>query len=346
MTPVTTIANLMDLLQRSKLLPAPRMLTLWDVSVTCSTPQELACWLVKRRWLTAWQATQLLAGHHRLHVGKFELLDFLGKGGMGLVFKAECPPIHRSVALKVVTMEGIHGQRKRMDRFLREIRAAAVLHHPNIVTALDADFADGCCFLVMELFDGRDLTVWQRRHVRLPVSWSCEVARQIALGLQHAHENHMVHRDIKPANILVAGKHVADMPHAKILDFGLARFISETATEIDLTRTGVAMGTPDYMAPEQARNAKHADIRADIYSLGCTLFHLLTNRHPFPGHSVVQKLMARLETVPPLVSSLRREAHPRLDDLVARLLMRDPSSRPQTPGEVADELTNLLPKTR
>ncbi len=343
MIPATTITDFMDLLRRSKLLPDHKMLILGDVSIACSHPQELSRWLVQRRWLTAWQAEQLLAGHHRLHIGKYTLLDLIGRGAMGLVFKSECAPMYRPVALKVLTQER---QRKGKDRFLREIRAAAVLHHPHIVTALDADFADGCYFLVMELVNGRDLTVWQRRHSPLPISWSCEVARQVALGLQHAHENGMVHRDIKPANILVAGKQLVDSPHAKILDFGLARLMRDISTDGDLTRIGTILGTPDYIAPEQARSAKHADIRADIFSLGCTLFHLITNRLPFPGNNAIEKLMARIETVPPFVTSLRREAHPGLDDVVARLLMLDPSSRPQTPGEVAEELGDFLHKIR
>src|SRR5258708_595654 len=190
----------------------------------------------------------------------------------------------------------------------------------------------------MEYVAGKDLKSWIRQEKLLPVGWSCECIRQAALGLEHAFELGVVHRDIKPSNLLVAQNEHDGLPLVKILDLGLARFASETAEEGDLTRSGQVLGTPDYIAPEQARNTKMADIRADIFSLGCTLFELLTGRLPFPGETVMEKLMARASQDAYHVRLFRSDVPGELDAIVARMLARDPNMRYATPADVARAL--------
>lgn len=352
----------LTLLKRSELLSCERVCDVSDVSNSLQTPRELANWLVKQRWLTRWQATQLLEGHEQLRVGNYRLLDLIGRGGMGLVFLAEpttrlgtaelsatggsgSAPFNSQnlVALKVMTQLG---NPKGVKRYLQEVQAATALDHPHIVTTLDSGIADGCHFLVMEFLPGRDLDAIMRDQSPLPVSWSCEVIRQTALGLQHAHENGLVHRDIKPHNILVTPEPDFLTPHARILDFGLAHIAAESSSLRDVTQTGAVLGTADYISPEQAMSAKHADIRSDIFGLGCTLFQLITGELPFQGNNVMEKLMARITTTPPSVSALRAEAHSDLDDLVTNMLRTNPNDRPQTPVEIANELDRLTLKIR
>src|SRR5262249_1507660 len=236
-------------------------------------------------------AQGLIAGKGPSYLGRYRLVDLMGEGGMGAVYKAVQPSIGRTVALKVMNKQVLK-QPKAKSRFLREIRSAAAVDDPHIVRAIDADRDGDTYFLVMEYVTGRNLKTWIALEHTLPVGWSCECIRQAALGLQHAFEQGMVHRDIKPSNLLVTHSENDGLPLVKILDLGLARFVSETQEEGELTRSGQVLGTPDYIAPEQARNTRTADIRADIFSLGCTLFEMLTGRLPFPGDSVMEKLMA------------------------------------------------------
>lgn len=347
-----SVEAFLALLERSELLAHEQLLEAKDVSRSQSDSRELTRWLVKQRWLTRWQAAQLLDGHEQLRVGQYRLLDLIGRGGMGLVFLAEpLPKTHTTpgpwggppglpqlVALKVMTRIG---SPKGLKRYLQEVRAASALSHPHVVRTLDSGIADGCHYLVMDFLPGRDLCAIIRDQAPLPVSWSCEVVRQVALGLQHAHELGVVHRDIKPSNILVTPDPDFLTPHARILDFGLVHIARGMTSRHDVTHTGAVLGTPDYIAPEQAMSAKHADIRSDIFGLGCTLFQLITGELPFPGHNIMEKLMARLTTIPPSVSALRAEAHADLDDLVADMLRTNPNDRPQTPAEVAAELDRL-----
>lgn len=337
-----SVENFLTRVARSDLLSSDQVSALTEFSRHQETPRDIADWLVEQRWLTRWQATQLLEGHERLQIGEFRLLELIGRGGMGLVFRAERGTPRTVVALKLMTRLNAHGKR----RFLQEARAATALHHPHIVKTLETGFADGCHFLAMEFLPGHNLATIQLNQSPLSVSWSCEVIRQVALGLQYAHEQGMVHRDIKPSNILVSHEPSTGAPHARILDFGLARISSESIKMQDLTQTGAVLGTPDYIAPEQAMSAKQADIRSDIFSLGATLFHLITDTLPFPGDNVMEKLMARITSVPPSVSSLRAEAHTALDELIAGMLCSNPNDRPQTPAEVAEALEKLAPDIR
>src|SRR5262249_32836498 len=207
----------------------------------------------------------------------YEVLQLLGQGGMGAVYKARHKVMDRVVALKVINAT-LLGSNSSVERFHREVKAAAKLHHPNIVTAHDAGQAGNTHFLVMEFVEGTDLGKYVAQKGPLPVAHACHFIRQAALGLQHAHEHGMVHRDIKPSNLMLTAKGVV-----KVMDFGLARLTQEGAGSAGLTGENVVMGTADYIAPEQAQDAHKADIRADIYSLGCALYHLLAGRPPFGG---------------------------------------------------------------
>jgi len=330
-------AEFVALLENSRLLPEKQLATLRELAETNGTPRQIAKHLVQQGWLTPWQAQQLLAGRHKLFLGKYKLLENIGQGGMGAVFKAEHPGLSRVVALKVMAQELLKDP-DAVARFVREIQSAAALNHPHIVAAYDADCVGNTYFLVMEYVEGDDLRAWIRQHQQLPIPWACEVIRQAALGLKHAHENGLVHRDIKPSNLLVVENDGADLPHVKILDMGLARFVSDTQESGGLTRTGQIMGTPDYIAPEQGEDTRGADIRADVFSLGCTLFHAVTGQVPFPGGNMMEKLLARVRQDAPPLSSLRPDLPEGLDAVVAKMLARNPDDRYQTPAELADAL--------
>lgn len=335
-------------------------------------PIELTAELIAIGLLTGWQAQQLLSGRTKFCLGKYKLLERIGSGGMGAVYKAQQPGLGRIVAIKTINKRAL-ARPGAAKRFVREIEAAAKLNHPNIVAAYDADAVGERYYLVMEFVEGEDLETIARRFGRLPVNFACECIRQAALGLQHAFEHGMVHRDIKPANLIMTGfrleagdlrpiaegipKSVAEFSASsptsslkpqvssltiKMLDFGLARFTSESQPESDkLTETGQVMGTPDYIAPEQVRSTKTADIRADIFSLGCTLFKLLAGRPPFGGTSAMEKIAARLTDEPIPLGRLRPGAPVALQRIVEKLLARDPNGRFQTPAEVARALEPL-----
>jgi hypothetical protein len=276
-----------------------------------------------------------LANHPR-----YRVLGLVGQGGMGAVYKAEHRRMERLVALKVIH-PGLVRNRAALQRFHQEVRAAARLQHPNIVTAFDADQAGGLHFLVMEYVEGLSLAELVRRHGPLPAATACAYVRQAALGLQHAHEQGMVHRDVKPQNLMLTSK-----GQVKILDFGLARLprtpdgpSAGPAPAQALTGIGTVMGTVDYIAPEQAADPRSADIRADIYSLGCTLFHLLTGRPPFPDGDVTAKLARHADTPLPALAEFQPARSPGLAAILARMTAKDPARRHATPAAVAQALS-------
>jgi serine/threonine-protein kinase len=249
---------------------------------------------------------------------------------MGAVYLAEHQVMERPVALKVIRPD-LTARPELVERFRREARAVAQLAHPNIVAAYDAEQAGDCHFLVMEYVEGTDLARWLKGHSPLPTANACGYIRQAALGLQHAHERHLVHRDLKPRNLmrLPSGQ-------VKILDFGLA-LLARSAGDAE-TEAGVIVGTPDYMAPEQANDAHAADIRADIYSLGCTLYELLSGRPPFPGGGLLDKLRRQAAEEPTPLAQLRPDLPAALVGVVAQMMAKDPARRYQTPAEVASAL--------
>ncbi|MGE3806090.1 MAG: serine/threonine-protein kinase, partial [Gemmataceae bacterium] len=250
--------------------------------------KQLAQELIKQGKLTRYQAAMLCQGRTRgLVMGNYVVLDKLGQGGMGVVFKAQHRRMKRTVALKVLSPK-ITSNPTAVQRFQREVEAAAKLSHPNIVAAYDADEDKGVHFLVMEFVDGSDLSSLVKKSGPLPVAQAADCISQAAQGLQHAHEEGIVHRDIKPHNLLLSGS--GSKRVVKILDMGLARVNADGANAApagELTESGSIMGTCDYMAPEQALNTKRADQRADIYSLGCTLYYLLTGRVMYGGETAM-----------------------------------------------------------
>jgi DNA-binding beta-propeller fold protein YncE/predicted Ser/Thr protein kinase len=264
---------------------------------------------------------------------RYRIERLLGTGGMGAVYRAEHRIMQRTVALKVISPE-LTDNPAAVERFQREVRAAARLSHPNIVTAHDAEQAGELHFLVMEFVEGTDLAELVARRGPLPVMHACNYIRQAALGLQHAFAAGMVHRDIKPQNLMLTPQ-----GRIKILDFGLARFAMEKSGGSALTQANAMMGTPDYIAPEQANDARSADIRADVYSLGCTLYHLLTGRPPFAEFPLLQKLVAHLEQTPSPVSGFRADVPQEVQGILQRMLAKRPEDRYQTPADVAQELT-------
>jgi hypothetical protein len=264
---------------------------------------------------------------------RYRVLELLGSGGMGAVYKAEHLLMERVVALKVMS-RALVGNAAGVERFRREFKTSARLAHPNIVVAHDAEQAGDLHFLVMEYVEGTDLARWVVERGPLPIAEACRYARQAALGLQHAHEHGMIHRDIKPHNLMRTRDGTL-----KILDFGLARLAAEAGSGPSaVTGQGTLLGTVDYLAPEQADDARQADIRSDIYSLGCTLYHLLSGQPPFPRGTLVQKVMAHTERQPPSLLEFRPDLPPGLARVVERMMAKPPEQRYQTPAEVAAAL--------
>jgi WD40 repeat protein/tRNA A-37 threonylcarbamoyl transferase component Bud32 len=294
--------------------------------------------LLQRGWLTAYQVNHLLQGKEAgLHVGPYQLLQRLGEGGMGQVYKARHSRLGRLVALKLIHPKHL-GDEAARRRFLRETRSLSRLDHPNIVRALDAGEEHDRLYLVMELVEGTDLAHMVKEKGGLPIGLACECARQAALGLQHAHEQGLVHRDVKPSNLLLTADGTV-----KVLDLGLARPCAEDEGDsTSLTDTGMTVGTPDYVAPEQIIDSKRVDIRADLYSLGCTLYHLLAGRPPFAGGTMGLKLVKHQTEEPEPLAALREEVPAALAAVVQKLMAKKPEGRYQTPSELAAVLDHLL----
>jgi WD40 repeat protein len=265
---------------------------------------------------------------------RYRVLELLGHGGMGAVYKAEHRLMQRTVALKLIARD-LTKRPEVTERFVRETQTAGRLAHANIAQAFDAEQAGGTLFLVMEFVPGTDLARLVRERGPLPCIEACRYVRQAALALQHAHERGMVHRDIKPHNLMLTPD-----GEIKVLDFGLARFVlgQPLASASQLTEEGLFMGTADYVAPEQARDAHQADIRADVYSLGCTLYHLLTGLVPFPATTVMDKVIKHATEQPAALSALRPDLPANLEDVVMKMIAKLPAQRYQTPGEVAKAL--------
>jgi serine/threonine-protein kinase len=345
--PVPAAEEMLNFLTENGFLPAQVLpFAGADSAAVLADARTLARELVDRDLLTPYQANQLLQGRgDELLLGPYRILDRLGEGGMGQVFKAHHTSMDRTIALKVIPKDRVCDPTA-VARFYREVRAVAKLSHPNIVTAFEVNQVGDTHFLAMEYVGGIDLARLVRQSGPLSIPNACEYIRQAAVGLQHAHEKGLVHRDIKPGNLIVARPNPDELPVVKILDFGLARFESERTPGERLTQLGKIMGTVDYIAPEQAQNARTADIRADIFSLGCSLFFLLTGRPPFEGKDATEKIGARLLANAPSVREFRPEVSPALERVLAKMMARNPADRYQTPGEVAKALEPYAEKSK
>ncbi len=330
-----------DWLQQTSAVPPAKL----EVAgaLLSSTP-NLNAYLSKlhaNKLLTAFQARRIAAGAmQELKVGGYIIEDLVGEGGMGRVYRARHILMGRIVALKVVKKERLKTAQALL-RFYQEVHVAAQLSHPNVVLAYDAEQSEENLYLAMEFVEGSDLTKLVRKFGPMSIHQACDALRQAALGLQHAHEQGLVHRDIKPNNLLYTPR-----GQVKLADMGLAMLtqkpeVGETGDN-RLTQAGYVIGTPDFLAPEQAKNPMTVDIRADIYSLGCTLFFLLTGRAPYEGNSATEKLIQHVTEPPPNLLTHRPDAPVELAKLFAWCLAKDPAARPQTPAELA---AALLPYT-
>ncbi|HEX3150961.1 MAG TPA: serine/threonine-protein kinase [Gemmataceae bacterium] len=327
------LASFVEAVRGSGLLPNAEVDALAHAaSQPDADPEPLARDLVQRKLLTAYQVRRLWKGRGpELFLNQYVLIDRLGEGGMGEVFKARHTRLDRDVALKVMRKEKMANP-EAVKRFRREIRAAATLAHENVVMAYDADQSGDVHFFAMEFVDGTTLDRLVRDKDPLPVDEACDYIRQAALGLQHAYEKGLTHRDVKPANLLVDKNGVV-----KITDLGLVLVdpaSGEVATQI--TREGLTVGTPDFVAPEQARNPRAADVRADIYALGCTLYYVLTGEVPFPGGTPTEKMLRHSRDTIPVPT--RAEIGAGVLEVLAKMTARKPEQRYGTPAEVVAAL--------
>ncbi|TWU43437.1 Serine/threonine-protein kinase PknB [Novipirellula aureliae] len=259
---------------------------------------------------------------------------------MGQVYRAVHRKMKREVALKVISpalLKDAHA----IDRFNREVEAAAKLSHPNIVTAFDAGEVDGVHFLVMEYIAGTDLSTYVRRHGMRSLPQAIELTLQAAQGLAYAHSQSIIHRDIKPSNLLLGHD-----DSVRVLDLGLARIVPTDDRSITdgLTSTGVVMGTVDFMAPEQALDSKAADARSDIYSLGCTMYYLICGQSVYDGDTVMKRILAHREQPIPDLSEISPNATPRLQSVFAKMLAKEPVNRFESMNDVIQELEAVLPE--
>ena len=304
---------------------------------------RLAEWLIRENLLTKWQADKLLQGKHRGYfLGKYKLLSLLGKGGMSSVYLAEHLLMRRQCALKVLPAKRVDDS-SYLERFHREAQAAASLDHPNIVRAYDVDHQDDgnrqIHFLVMEYVEGTSLQELVPSKGIKSILDAAEYTRQAALGLQHAHENGMVHRDIKPGNLLVDLNGVV-----KILDLGLARFfrVDEGNEALTLRHDEKVLGTADYLAPEQALDSHTVDARADLYSLGCTLYFMVTGQPPFTEGTLAQRLIAHQMKTPAAVESLRVDLPLSLAAIIRKMMEKQPDDRYATAADIEADLFHWI----
>jgi len=303
--------------------------------------QGLARELILANKLTKYQATMVYKGRTKgLVLGEYTILDQIGAGGMGQVLKARHRRMDRVVALKMLPPKAMRSA-EAVKRFYQEVRAAAKLNHPNVVTAYDASEHEGIHYLVMAYVEGKDLSEIVVERGRFPAEQAVDCIIQAAKGLEYAHSEGVVHRDIKPANLLLDRKGTI-----KILDMGLARLGEPGGAADDesesLTATGQVMGTYDYMAPEQAEDTHHADGRADIYSLGCTLYRLLIGHRPFRGDTIIKVLLAHQQAPIPSLCDARPDLPKELDEVFQRMLAKRPADRYQSMTEVVAALETCV----
>lgn len=332
-----SIQDLFQNLTESGLLSQDEIATIHD-SIASATHiksgDDLARELVRQNYLTKLQAAAVLKGKtSNLVFGDYIVLEKIGSGGMGQVFKARHKPTAKNVALKVLSAEAVKNKRL-IERFKKEAKAVARLKHPNVVRAYEAGKFNRIRYLVMELVEGENMLVRVKRKGPLPVEECVACVLQAARGLGYAHEKGVTHRDIKPSNLL-RDRHTG---RVKILDMGLARVeeAEEDEDAIRLTMPGQMLGTARFMAPEQIEDARNADVRSDVYSLGCTLYYLLRGKAPFSGETVAHTLMAHVSAPVPDLCKKRSDVPDWLGDVFQKMLAKDPDDRFQKMSELVD----------
>ncbi len=353
-TPVASVPEYCAAIGRSKLLGEPDLQDLrrrWtaDPKASDADVDGFRKFLVRERYLTEYQAALIQRGRAEgFVVGDYVILERIGSGQSAGVYKA----IHTSG--QVVALKVLPGSKAReantLSRFQREGRLLTQLDHPNAVRAFQVGQGGGVHFIVMEHLEGETLDTVLERRKKLPPAEAVRLIHQAFQGLHHLHEKRMVHRDLKPANLMLTPPPKADTLSStvKILDIGLGRELFDEASavtqDLHLTTEGAILGTPDYLAPEQARDARTSDIRADIYSLGGVLYHLLAGRPPFTERNVMAMMVKHATTPVTPVRELVPEVPPGLSAAVDKLLAKKADDRPQTPAEAADLIAPFLPQ--
>ncbi len=338
-----SLDKFLEFVGRSKLVEPERLETVvsdWKRGATIAQlddASECAAHLVDAGLLTRWQAHKLLEGRHRgFLLGKYKLLDHLGSGGMSSVYLAEHTLMHRLAAIKVLPQHRV-ADATYVARFQLEGQSTAALDHPNIVRVYDLDHDGKIHYLVMEYIEGRDLEALVARGGPLDFVVAADFIAQAAAGLAYAHGVGLVHRDIKPANLLVDQQGVV-----KVLDMGLAKFAGARSATAALVNDEQVLGTADYVAPEQTVNSNTVDRRADVYSLGCTLYFLLSGHPPFPFGNALQRMAAHQRNTPPGISLDRPDAPAALVAICERMMAKSPADRFASAGEVRQALSNWL----
>ena len=347
-----SVKNLFELITRSRLVSEKELATAFadfraqhdgdplDDSSAIKA-EDFSEFLIERDLLTQWQADKLLDKKYKgFFLGKYKLLGHLGTGGMSSVYLAEHTLMQRRVAIKVLPKSRVDDS-SYLGRFYQEAKAAARLDHPNIVRAYDVDNEGDNHYLVMEFVEGRDLQQLVRgleeTKEELEIEKAAEYISQAARGLKHAHEAGLIHRDIKPANLLLDNSNTI-----KILDMGLALFKNDEMASLTIAHNENVLGTADYLAPEQALNSHNVDLRADIYSLGCTLYYLLTGHPPFNDGTLAQRIAKHQTQMPPDIRDDRPDCPASLIGICTRMIQKDPDDRHQTAGEVSEALEEWL----
>jgi serine/threonine protein kinase len=340
---VLTIDSYLDLVRRSGLVEKDQLnAVLADLEAEAggSLPTDadfVAKKLVEAGLLTRWQCDNILEGRHKgFFLGKYKLLDHLGTGGMSSVYLAEHVLMQRRVAIKVLPKNRVEDS-SYLARFHREAQAAAALDHRNIVRAYDVDNDGNIHYLVMEYVEGHDLQHMVKTEGPMDYLTAADFIRQAADGLAHAHKAGLIHRDVKPANLLVDQRKVV-----KVLDLGLARFTSDEHASLTVAYDENVLGTADYLAPEQALDSHGVDGRADIYSLGCSLYFLLTGHPPFPDGTLPQRLMMHQKQPPPSIFKDRPDAPQGLIDICHKMMAKKREQRYQSMDDVSKALANWL----
>jgi serine/threonine protein kinase len=347
-----TVQNVYGLLLRSKLLSldeARAMFARWqqEAGDAAGNLARFAAWVVANKYLTEYQTSLLARGHaDGFFLNEYKILDRLGKGRMAGVYRAQ-HRLGQVVAIKVLPPSKAK-EPNLLGRFHREARLALKLKHPNIVRSFQTGVAEGLHYLVMEYLEGETLSdVIARRRKMLPGE-AVRLVYQALQGLQHIHSQGLVHRDLKPSNLMLIGSSPESTLRAtvKILDIGLGRTLFEEGAgepgDLGLTTEGVLLGTPDYMAPEQARDPRAADIRADIYSLGCVLYELLAGQPPFPDTNIISQMIRHATEAPRLLKELNPAVPDGLQQIVNWMLAKDPAQRYPTPERAVQALQVFL----
>jgi len=339
---VQTVTNLVLALQHNQLLePSRQHMLSRSLQGRFTDAAALADELVRLGWLTKYQIDLILEGRSdQLVLGPYRILDLLGEGGLSRVFKAWHVPYQCLVALKVLRPE-VRSDAEALRQFKQELKVVGKLAHPNIVKGIDIHPERDDHYFALEYVEGIDLGKMITQSGPLAVVQACDYIRQAALGLQHAYERGVIHRDIKPANLLITNFHPPQSGGTlKILDMGLARreWLTDPTAAANLAPVTMVLGTPDFVAPEQATSPERVDIRADIYSLGCTLYFLLTAKPAFPGRSLAQKLMAHQKGQSIPIEQHRADVPQRLPPVIRKMMAKKPEERFRTPASVAAAL--------